>query len=61
MLGMDAAHVYIQMFRLRQQFGAALSLAQHQLVVVERRRGQLRATSMSVRISQGATIQLERL
>jgi hypothetical protein len=61
MLGMDAAHLYIQLFRLRQQIGAALSLTQHPLVIVERRRGQLRAAAMSVRIAQGATVQIERL
>jgi hypothetical protein len=61
MLGMDAAHLHIQMFRMRRQFNAALPPAQHRLVVVERRRGQIRAASMSVRIEQGTSVQLEEL
>lgn len=61
MLGIDTAHLRIQMFRLRRQCSAVFSLAQHHLALVEHRRGQIRAASMSVCISQGGTVQREYL
>lgn len=60
MLGMDAAHLTIQLFRLRKQISESIKM-EHALSLIERRRGELRAAAMSVSIEQGATIQVEQL
>lgn len=60
MLGMDATHLTIQLFRLRKQISDSIPV-EHPLSLIERRRGELRAAAMSVSIEQGATIQVEQL
>jgi hypothetical protein len=53
MLGMDAAHLNIQLFRARKQIAAALPLGPLAVAIIERRRGQVRFGPYVVRIIRG--------
>jgi hypothetical protein len=59
MLGLDAAHVNIQVFRARTQFRGALPQQDRLPELVERRRGEVRLGSFGFRIVRGSRLEGE--
>lgn len=57
MLGLDPAHLNIQIFRLRKQIVLALPREVPPPELVERRRGQLRLRDLGFRIMRGSCLQ----
>lgn len=57
MLGLDAAHLNIHIFRARHQFGTAFSASGLGIDVVERRRGEVRFGTIAFRILRGGAVE----
>ncbi len=57
MLGLDTAHLNIQVHRLRRQFALAMPAGVNDTVPVERRRGQLRLASIGFSIVRGSRLE----